>query len=83
MNYSEILSLSVTDMVTLLSDKKLSSVEITKAYLDSIGRQQESINAYITVLCDEAIAQAKKAGYDELLKIRQDAYDRYISVTKK
>ena len=61
MKDAEILSLSVTDMVTLLSDKKLSSVEITKAYLDSIGRQQESINVYITVLYDEAIAQAEKA----------------------
>ena len=61
MKDAEILSLSVTDMVTLLSDKKLSSVEITKAYLDSISRQQESINAYITVLYDEAIAQAEKA----------------------
>jgi len=58
---AEILSLFVTDMVTLLSDKKLSSVEITKAYLDSISRQQKSINAYITVLYDEAIAQAEKA----------------------
>lgn len=61
MKDTEILSLSVTDMVTLLSDKKLSSVEITKAYLDSISRQQESINAYITVLYNEAIAQAEKA----------------------
>ena len=31
---------------------------------------------------DDAIKSAKKAGYDELLKINQAAYDRYISVIK-
>lgn len=30
----------------------------------------------------KAISDAKKAGYDELLKINQEAYNRYISVVK-
>lgn len=31
---------------------------------------------------DDAIKQAKKAGYDKLLKIQQNAYNRYISMLK-
>ena len=32
---------------------------------------------------DEAIEQAKKAGYEDLLKIQQAAYDRYIKVVNE
>lgn len=32
---------------------------------------------------DKAISDAKKAGYDKLLKINQEAYNRYISVIRK
>jgi len=32
---------------------------------------------------DEAIEQAKKAGYEDLLKIQQSAYDRYIKVVNE
>ena len=36
---------------------------------------KDSLDTY-----DDAIKQAKKAGYDELIKIMQTAYDRYISI---
>lgn len=45
------------------------------AAISNIILGKASIDTY-----DEAIAQAKKAGYDDLRKIHQAAYDRYISV---
>ena len=60
-----------------------------KANIESKGRSKldgaisnivlgkADISAY-----DDAVKQAKKDGYDKLLKITQVAYDRYMSSTK-
>ena len=45
----------------LLADKEISSVELTKAYLDKIERADSKIKAYITVTPEKALEQAEKA----------------------
>src|SRR6266404_1000559 len=58
---NEILDLDVAALADHLRGKKISPVEVAKAYLDRIARLDEKIRAYITVTPDEAMAGAKKA----------------------
>ena len=58
-----------------------------KAQIEAAASQDFSAVVSNIVLCrepienlDAAIEKAKKAGYDELMKIQQAAYDRYIDV---
>ncbi|QNT78606.1 Asp-tRNA(Asn)/Glu-tRNA(Gln) amidotransferase subunit GatA [Entomobacter blattae] len=44
-----------------LAEKKFSSAELTKAYLDAIEAHNPRLNAYITVTADQALEQAVKA----------------------
>lgn len=44
-----------------LDSKEIGAVELTKEYLKKIDSVDKSINSYITVCADEAIADAKKA----------------------
>jgi aspartyl-tRNA(Asn)/glutamyl-tRNA(Gln) amidotransferase subunit A len=60
----DILDLTLTGLSSALSEKKLSSVEITKAYLSAIEKDNghpEPIHAYIAVFADHALEAAKKA----------------------
>ncbi len=57
----EILDLDVAALAERLRSKKISPVEVTKAYLDRIARVDEKIHAYITVTADDALAAAKIA----------------------
>lgn len=52
---------TLTQIISDLHEKKYSSVEITKAYLQRIKKVEPAINAYVTVTEDEALEQAKKA----------------------
>jgi len=54
--YQSILSLSAK-----LASKKISSVELTNAYLDRIEKHNESINAFITVEKESALKSAEEA----------------------
>ncbi len=44
-----------------LAEKEISSVELTRAYLDRIDAHNAAINAYITVDAEASLAQAKAA----------------------
>lgn len=60
----DIIDMTVRELSTALADKKLTSTEITKTYLDAIEADNKSdapINAYITVLPKLAMDLAKKA----------------------
>ena len=61
MTSKEILNLDVATLSEHLKAKKLSPVEVTRAYLDRIARIDDKIRAYITVTPDQALAAAKKA----------------------
>lgn len=51
---------TVTELSAALTAKDISSVELTQLYLDRIAAHK-SVNAYITVTADSALAQAKQA----------------------
>ena len=53
--------LTIEAVAPLIRSKKISPVELTRFFLDRIGRLQPSINAYITVTADAALAQARRA----------------------
>ena len=48
-------------IATLLREKKISSVELTKLYLKRISSENERLNAYVSVTEKEALAQAEAA----------------------
>ena len=56
---------SVAALSQALAAKDISSVELTRLYLDRITRFNPEINAYITVDAEKSLAQAKAA--DDLL----------------
>ena len=59
---SDITSLTLTELVTNIKDKKLSSLEITKAFVERSEKSKE-LNTYITEDFSSAINKAKK--FDE------------------
>ena len=58
---SEILELSLTDLSWLIAGRKLSSAEVVAAALTQLERLEAKLNAFITVLGEQARAAAKKA----------------------
>lgn len=56
--------LSLGELRKLLDEKKISSVELTKYFLDRIKKYDKELNSFITVCEEEALKQAKSAdGY--------------------
>ena len=53
--------LGITELQAKLRSKEISSVELTRAYLERIAATDDSINAFITVCEDEAITDAEEA----------------------
>jgi aspartyl-tRNA(Asn)/glutamyl-tRNA(Gln) amidotransferase subunit A len=61
MSNTDLHYLSVAEAAAEIAAKRLSPVELTQAYLDRIAAINPTINAYITVTADSALAQAKQA----------------------
>ena len=57
----DIAFMSTLELRTLIKDKQISPVEITKIYLNRIEKLDSELNSYITVTADEAIRSAKLA----------------------
>ena len=57
----DILSLSATELGKRIAAGEITSVEATKAYLEKISTTDKEINAYITVMADEALKAAERA----------------------
>ncbi len=53
--------LSLKELRSLLDQKKVTSVELTKYFLDRIKSQNPELNAFITVTEEEALRQAREA----------------------
>lgn len=53
--------LSIAEAAELISGKRLSPVELTRAYLDRIERLNGTLHAYVRVLHDDAMAAARTA----------------------
>ena len=57
---SELLDLNLVDASKALKNKKISSLELTKAYLKSIS-DTSSLGAYLEIVEDKAISMAKES----------------------
>lgn len=55
---------TIAEISADLASKKYSSVELTKHYLDRIKKYDDTLNAFITVTDEIALAQAKQADDD-------------------
>jgi aspartyl-tRNA(Asn)/glutamyl-tRNA(Gln) amidotransferase subunit A len=51
----------VAEWARRLAAREISSVELTRAYLERIGRHNEALNAFITVDPEKSLAQARAA----------------------
>jgi len=54
----DVLSLSLSEVSKRIRSKQVTSVELTQALLDRIKVYNPKLNAYITVMRDQALAQA-------------------------
>lgn len=61
MSNQELVFLSATQLSDKMREKQISPVEVVKAYLDRIAKVDVKVNAYITILEDEALAEARVA----------------------
>ena len=61
MNKAELPFLSVVELSRLLKAREVSPVELTETYLERVDRLNPRLFAYITVVADEAMAQARRA----------------------
>ena len=52
---------SLTELAAALAHRKISSVELTQAFLDRIGKLNGALNAFITVAAEKSLAQARAA----------------------
>ena len=64
MNTSELPFLSAGDLSRLIQSKEVSPVEATEAYLDRIVSLDNRFNSYLTVMREQALADAQQAEED-------------------
>jgi len=57
----DIKNITIKEASTLIKDKKISPVELTKAFLERIEAVDKDLNTYITVLADTALSTAETA----------------------
>jgi aspartyl-tRNA(Asn)/glutamyl-tRNA(Gln) amidotransferase subunit A len=56
-----VLNASLEELAAALAQRKISSVELTKLFLDRIARLDSTLNAFITVDAEKSLAQARAA----------------------
>ncbi|MCH7800593.1 MAG: amidase, partial [Chloroflexi bacterium] len=64
MSNQELVFLSATELASKIRHKEVSPVEAVEAYLERITEIDPKLNAYITVLADEALAEARQSESD-------------------
>jgi aspartyl-tRNA(Asn)/glutamyl-tRNA(Gln) amidotransferase subunit A len=60
----EILELSATELSRLIAGRELSSLDAVSAAVTRLERLEDKLNAFITVLREQALAEAKRADED-------------------
>lgn len=63
-NMKKLNELTIIESLDLLKKKDISSVELTTACLDKIEETEKDLNAFVTVLRDDALDAAKRADRD-------------------
>ena len=67
---AELYTLTIHEAGDLLRQKKVSSVELTKAHLDRIRAVEDKVRAFTLITDELALEQAEEAA-------RRDFYERY------
>ncbi|MGQ9541189.1 MAG: amidase, partial [Armatimonadota bacterium] len=57
----DLLFLTITEQAKLLKSRKVSSVELTQAYLSALETRGKSLNAIAEITAELAIKQARQA----------------------
>src|SRR4051794_40075336 len=57
---TDLLNKSAVEQAQLIRERKLSSVELVKLYLDRISRHDSKLNSFVRVGADSALATARK-----------------------
>ena len=65
--------LTIKQASTLIKQKELSPLELTKSILERIQEKDETLNTYITVLSEKALESAKKAEEEAAAKEAAEA----------
>jgi len=78
---NKMLNLSLKELSEGLKQKKFSSVELTKFFLNRVDLLNSSINAFITTDNDKSLAMAKRA--DEIIKEGNQDYLTGIPIAQK
>lgn len=74
----DLLVLSALEQAELLRRREVSSVELTRLYLDRIERHDGALNAFVTVMRRRAMRQARRA--DARLAARQGSRAPFLGV---
>ena len=59
---SELLKLTISEVAPLIQAREVSPVELTQAALDEAERRQPTLNSFITIMREPALAQARRGG---------------------
>ena len=60
------MKMNIEEMVKKIKAQELTSEEVVKSYIEEIEKTESTVNAFITLTCDEALAKAKEI--DEKIK---------------
>ena len=66
MSTDDLAYMSATELAARIKEKSLSPIEVTTALLERAERSQASLNAFITICADEALAAARDARLESL-----------------
>lgn len=64
MSNNEFIYMSASDLADKIKEKQISPVEVVQAYLDRIEAVDAKVNAFITVMSDEALEAARRSEAD-------------------
>jgi Asp-tRNA(Asn)/Glu-tRNA(Gln) amidotransferase A subunit family amidase len=60
----ELEGLTITEVAPKIKSRDVSPVELTRRFLDRIDRLNPMLNAYVTVIADDALKSAKTAEHE-------------------
>ncbi len=64
MSSNDLIYMSAADIADKIKEKQISPVEVVNAYLDRIEAVDDKVNAFITVMADEALEAARQSEAD-------------------
>lgn len=60
------MKMSIKEMVSKIKSQEITSEELVSSYVDAINEREKDVNAFLILMCDEAIKKAKEI--DEKIK---------------